>query len=86
MDKLFLLVYVVSQHCIQIGEEKINVIREWWTPKTISKVRKFHALTYFYRRFEKNFSTILSPLIECVGRRIRISPTFLKNGFYFIFF
>ncbi|GKA21928.1 hypothetical protein Tco_0707890 [Tanacetum coccineum] len=47
---------------IQVYEEKIKAIQDWPTLKSVPKIRSFHGLATFYRRFIRNFNTIVAPL------------------------
>ena len=49
MDKVVFLGYVVRAKGIEVDEEKVKAIKEWPTPKSITKVRSFHGLASFYR-------------------------------------
>jgi CRISPR/Cas system CMR-associated protein Cmr5 small subunit len=49
---------------LKIDNEKIQVIQEWNTPTSLLKVQSFVGFYNFYRRFIKDFSKILRPLIE----------------------
>jgi hypothetical protein len=44
--------------------EKIKAIQEWEPPTTVKGVRGFLGFANFYRRFIKNFSGIVRPMID----------------------
>ena len=63
-SQLIFLGYVVSSYGIQVDDHKIKAIREWPMPTSIQQVRSFHELTSFYRRFMRNYSSLITPVIE----------------------
>ena len=53
MDKVVFLGYVVSAKGIEVDEEKVKVIKEWPTPKSITEVKSFYGLASFIADLSK---------------------------------
>ncbi|XP_071704691.1 uncharacterized mitochondrial protein AtMg00860-like [Rutidosis leptorrhynchoides] len=47
---------------IQVDSAKIESVKKWETPKSLTQIRQFLGLFGYYRRFIEGFSTIARPL------------------------
>ena len=68
VPRVVFLGYVVSCDGIQVYETKVEAIRTWPIPTSVTVVRSFHGLASFYRRFIKDSSTVMAPLTECMKK------------------
>ncbi|GME76575.1 unnamed protein product [Ambrosiozyma monospora] len=68
LDKVSFLGYEVSAAGVLPDKEKIYVIVNWPTPKTIKEAQPFIGLAGFYRRFIANFSQIATPLHRFIDK------------------
>jgi len=70
IDHVEFLRFVDSFKGVHVDEQKVATIRNWPTPTNVSKVRIFHGLASFYRRFVNNFNTIVVTLNEIVKKDV----------------
>jgi hypothetical protein len=70
MDWVSFLGYIVTPQGIEVDEMKNEAIKSWPLPQSITQVRSFLRLAWFYRRFIKDFSTIAVLLHELTKKGV----------------
>jgi type III secretory pathway component EscU len=69
--ELIYLGFVISANELKMDPEKVNVIKNWPSPRNVFEVRSFHGLASFYRKFIQNFSGISAAMMDTVRSGIR---------------
>jgi hypothetical protein len=69
-DRVAFLGYVVTPQGIEVDEVKIEAIKSWPIPATLTQLQSFLGLVRFYRRFVRDFSTIAAPLNDLTKKGV----------------
>ena len=63
-DRIAYLGHIVSKQGIEVDPKKVEVIRKWPKPRTVTDVRSFLGFTNYYRKFMFHYAQIAKPLNE----------------------
>ena len=64
MTQVQYLGYIIDERGVHVDLAKIQVIRDFPAPTTLTELRKFLGLANFYHRFMLGFSHITCPLSQ----------------------
>jgi len=56
---------IVSGEGISVDPSKVQAVKDWLTPKSVTEIRSFLGLAgYYHRRFMQDFLRIAGPLTK----------------------
>jgi hypothetical protein len=69
-NRVAFLGYVVTPQGIELDEAKIETIKSWPIPATLTQLWSFLGIVRFYRGFVRDFSTIAAPLNDLTKKGV----------------
>jgi hypothetical protein len=69
-DRVAFFGYVVTPQGIEVDEAKIEAIKSWPIPATLTQLQSFLGLVGFYWCFVRDFSTIVAPLNDLTKKGV----------------
>src|ERR1700678_528956 len=61
--------FIISANELRRDPDKVEIIKNWPSPKNIFEVRIFHRLASFYRKFIRDFSGISVVMMDTMKKR-----------------
>jgi len=62
----------ITQEGLKMDDHKVKVILDWEPPRSVSALRSFLGLTFYYRKFIKNIVKITMPLTNLLKKSSEI--------------
>ncbi|XP_059306506.1 uncharacterized protein LOC132057948 [Lycium ferocissimum] len=63
--------HVISGEGVKVDSQKIDAVKSWPRPTSVSDIRSFLGLAGYYRRFVEGFSSISAPLTKLTRKKVK---------------
>ena len=70
-QRVSFLGHVLTKDGIEVQQEKVEAVRDWPTPRSLTEVRSFVGLCSYYRRFISGFADMAAPLHDLTRKNAR---------------
>nr|GEV29388.1 hypothetical protein [Tanacetum cinerariifolium] len=71
IPKVQFLSHVIDNRGIHVNLAKIGSIKDWTSPKTLTKIRQFFGLAGYYQRFIEGFSKVAKSMTKLTQKGIK---------------
>ncbi|GKD26059.1 putative reverse transcriptase domain-containing protein, partial [Tanacetum coccineum] len=71
LSKVQFLGHVIDSEGIHVDPAKIESIKDWASPKTLTEIRQFLGLAGYYQRFIEGFSKIAKPMTKLTQKNVK---------------
>ncbi|GKC53080.1 putative reverse transcriptase domain-containing protein [Tanacetum coccineum] len=71
MNRVQFIGHVIDSKGIHVDPAKIELIKDWASPKTATEIRQFLGLACYYRQFIKVFSKIAKPMMKLTQKNVK---------------
>ncbi|XP_073273253.1 uncharacterized protein [Primulina huaijiensis] len=61
-DRVAFLSQIISRDGVEVDPSKVEVVRDWPVPKSVTEIRSFLGLAWYYRKFIHGLSSIVVPM------------------------
>ncbi len=68
VTKVDFLGHKITQEGLKMDDHKVKAILDWEPPRSVSALRSFLRLVFYYRKFIKNFVKIATPLTNLLKK------------------
>ncbi|KAJ9519233.1 hypothetical protein QJQ45_017889 [Haematococcus lacustris] len=68
--QLAFLGHIVGSKGIAVDPAKVQVVKEWPTPRNLKDLQAFLGLANYFRRFISNFSSLAAPLTNLTSKQV----------------
>ena len=75
LDKVIFLGHVISKEGVMVDPAKIQAVKDWNRPKTVTEIRSFLGLAGYYRKFVEGFSKLAMPLTQLTRKGTKFEWT-----------
>ena len=65
--------HVIDKGGMRPNPQKLDAVRNWERPKTVTQVRSFTAFCNYYRKFVKNFAEVAKPLYALTSKAVKFT-------------
>ncbi|GJR55205.1 putative reverse transcriptase domain-containing protein [Tanacetum coccineum] len=73
LSKVQFLGHVIDSKGIHVDPTKVELIKDWESPKTPTEIRQFLGLAGYYRRFIEGFSKIAKPMTKLTQKSVKFN-------------